>query len=144
MYGTGTIEGAPEIPLGAWKAHELVERALHGEHPEIPQELRDDDDFKKGIGHELARLLYREQDSEAEQVEEYLQVPHSVLGSDEVHTAALWMLRHLETTFAEKLPDILRLMRVFDLTEHDVLDEYRNLLPKHTERSAEGEFRKAA
>lgn len=113
------------------EAHEFVERALRGEHLETPAHLKNDEEFKSALGEKIASLLYRELDESAEHVVENLKIPHSVIHSDTVHSAAIRELTHLEESFVENLPAIRKLMEIFELTEDDVPGELRNLLKKN-------------
>jgi hypothetical protein len=112
------------------EAHKLVELALRGEHAEIPPHLKGDGDFKSALGEKIASLLYRELIETSLQLMGNMEVPSDVVHSDVVHSAALRELSHLEESFVENLPEIRRLMEVFDLTEEDVPEELREILKK--------------
>ena len=117
--------------------------ALDREHPheyERPvklDELLTIPEFREALGKEVASLLWHDQDDEAEEVVEDLKVPEDVLHSDVVHSAVLHELTMLEAEYPNKIPKIIRLVRIFELPWEEVLMEVREVIQK-TRRAPEG------
>jgi hypothetical protein len=127
----GTKDERRDEPTPAYAVHLLVERALHHENPQVPEEIRNGKEFKQSLGSEIAKLLWREQADEAEEVVEDLHVPEEVLRSDTVHTAALHELSILESQYPQTIKDIIRLIRIFELSWDDVPEELRTTLQSY-------------
>jgi hypothetical protein len=138
-------EGEPRAYSYDFEAQEIVKHALSHENPNVSEELLNVPEFRKALGKEIATLLWREQDDEAEEVVEDLKVPEDVLHSDVVHSAALHELMILESEYPEKIPRIIRLVRIFKLPWEEVLEEVRDAIRKsgHPPKELE-DYREAA